>query len=412
MRAWPWPILAVALGVRLLVLVAAGAYHPFGDAIDYDALARSLVDHGHYGPSQFAALGSPSAFRPPGYPYLLAAIYGTFGKSYLVARVAGAVLGTISVLLVWQIVRRLFDERLARWSAGVAAVAPSLAWVGSGLLAENLFVPLVLAAVLAVVAYRAAPSWRWALAGGALLGVAALTRSNGIILVIPLLFGVWQAARRPRHGLVFVLGLAAALAPWTIRNAVVLDTFAPLGTQTGITMAGVFNEGATSSAYYGVWRPPQKIRALRRFAGQPGTTEAQLDTRFRTTALRFAADHPGYTAKVTLHHVGQMLELRDTRIVGSNSQREEGMPSGAARRISRGGFLLLLALAAGGAVAARRRLWSLRLAWFWAVPLLLVIGVAPFCGGARYRVPADPFLCVLAAAALVTLRGRIAARRA
>lgn len=403
-----WAILALALVVRVALLALTPHYVPFGDPQDYDSLARSLVDHGQYTASQFAAIGSPTAIRPPAYPYFLAAVYEVFGKSWLAGRIAGAVLGTVGVLLVWELARRLAGRRIARWAALAAALAPSLAWLSTGLLAENLYVPLLLGAVVLVLRHRDGPAWRWPLLAGLVVGASALTRSNGIVAVVPLLLGVWAVRRQWRDAALLVAAVVVVLVPWTIRNAVELHTFAPLGTQAGITMAGVYNQAATDSAYYGVWRPPNKIARLRHLVNQPGLDEARMDRKLRDFAVRFAKGHPSYVLHVTYHHLQQLFELRDVRIVGSNSQREQGIPTGIARKSSRGGTLLLLALALLGAfTAAARRLWTRRLLWLWATPVLVLAGLAPFVGGQRYRLFVDPFLCVLAGAAVMTAGDRL-----
>jgi hypothetical protein len=134
-------ILAAAFAARALVVLATPNYVPFGDPADYDRIARSLATVGTYPPSIYADPAGPAALRPPGYPYVLAGLYEVFGVRWEVARAAGVLLGTLSVGFLWGIVRRLFGVRLAAWSAAVAALLPSLVWIGGGLTAETLFIP-------------------------------------------------------------------------------------------------------------------------------------------------------------------------------------------------------------------------------------------------------------------------------
>ena len=144
--AGPWAILGVALALRVVVVVATPGYAPFGDPADYDRIGRFLEYFGTYPPTTYADPLGPAALRPPAYPYFLAGIYEVVGVRWTVVRLIAALLGTLGVWLLWDLVRRLFDARLATWTAGVAAVLPSLVWVGGGLTAESLFIPLSLAA--------------------------------------------------------------------------------------------------------------------------------------------------------------------------------------------------------------------------------------------------------------------------
>jgi hypothetical protein len=77
---------------------------------------------------------------------------------------------------------------------GLAAVYPPLVVSASGLLSEPLFVALELGSVAAVLAFRESGRWRWIAAAGVLAGLAILTRTNGVVLLLPLALAAW---RRP-----------------------------------------------------------------------------------------------------------------------------------------------------------------------------------------------------------------------
>jgi len=122
--------------------------------------------------------------------------------------------------------------------------------------------------------------------------------------------------------------------------------------------------------------------------------EAEIDARLCSLALDYAAGHPGHVARALAHNAVRLVELEgwDREAIGA---RETGVGP-VWSDVGRFAFWLLALLAAGGAALARRRV-----PWFvWAVPLLLVLGVLPATASARYRSPVDPFLIVLAGAAL------------
>lgn len=407
--AWPWAILAVALALRVVVVLATPGYLPFGDPADYDRIGRFLEYFGTYPPTTFADPAGPAALRPPGYPYFLAAVYEVVGVRWTVVRLIAALLGTVGVLLLWDVVRRLWDVRLAIWTAAVAAVLPSLVWVGGGLTAESLFVPLVLGAVWAVVRHRdAGGSALWVLAAGLLLGVAVLTRSNGGILLLPLLVAAWVPRRRWTDPVVLLLGTVVALTPWTVRNAEAFGAFAPLGTQSGFTIAGAYNSNAdTGGKYYAAWQLPMDVPALKPLFGRPDLNEAQVDAELRDRGIAFAKDHPGFVVGATGVHALQLFHLWPDIDLGSgNSFRETGVPESLWGEYT-AAFWVFLALVVAGIVLLVRRHERPGPLWLWAIPVLIVLSVVPLLGPPRYRIPADPFLAILAGVALTALRDRL-----
>lgn len=240
-------ISGLALVIRVL-WVAATHYTPAGDAVDYDRIAGSIADGHGYGPTVIAAPGTASAYRPPGYPYLLALVYKLSGNSWTAGRLLGAVLGALAVFALMMLADWLRDRPTAVAAGLIAAVYPPLLDSSAGaLLSEALFVPAMLGTLLAAVAYRRSERrLAWAVAAGVLCGVAALTRGNGILLLIPLALALWMAPGAARRGRVVALTgavvvLVLVLAPWTVRNFDALHGFVPISTELGPTAAAVYD---------------------------------------------------------------------------------------------------------------------------------------------------------------------------
>src|SRR4051794_41462649 len=114
-------ILAVALIARLAVILATPDFHPIFDAAHYDRLGASIAD-GHGYPGQFVP-PTPSAFRPPLYPFALAAVH-LLGGGWTAERVLGALLGVLTVLLVAVVAERLWSRRVALVAAAITAGLP------------------------------------------------------------------------------------------------------------------------------------------------------------------------------------------------------------------------------------------------------------------------------------------------
>lgn len=100
-------ILVLAAATRMALIVATPHFALFGDPADYERWAASLAS-GHGFPStSIASPGTPSAFRPPGYPLALAGVYELVGVHPLAGRVLGAALGVLTVGLQAMLGRRL-----------------------------------------------------------------------------------------------------------------------------------------------------------------------------------------------------------------------------------------------------------------------------------------------------------------
>jgi len=238
-------ILAVALAARVAVVLLSPDYRPLFDAADYVRHAVSIGSGHGFPDSVLTSAQSPSAFRPPSYPYLLGGIYAVFGEVDTAGRLAGALLGVLAVWLVYLIARHVWQDQTALVAAAVAAVFPGLVLLNQALISEPLFVVAELAAVLFALRARAAGGdLRWAALAGLSCGLAALTRSNGIFLVIPIAFGVW--ALRPRFSrralaapAVAVAAGLLAVAPWAMRNTLVFDRLTGFNLQSGFALAGM-----------------------------------------------------------------------------------------------------------------------------------------------------------------------------
>ncbi|MDQ3936192.1 MAG: glycosyltransferase family 39 protein, partial [Actinomycetota bacterium] len=195
-------LLALALVVRVVVVVATPDYELQADPQDYERHAISLADDGRY-PPPARDIDGASAYRPPAYPFFLAAVYkATPGNSRTVARLAQAVLGTLTVGLLGLVAWQLLGARVALVAMGIGAVYPSMWMLGSAFLSEVLLTPLVLGAVAAALHWRRDPRLRWIVLAGVLAGLCTLTRQNAALMLVPLLLAALPArgARRSARG--------------------------------------------------------------------------------------------------------------------------------------------------------------------------------------------------------------------
>lgn len=227
-------IFLLALAARLAAVTWAGwSAVEFGDGPAYLLAAREIVRTGHYPIST-----ERFYFRAPGYPAFLAAV--TLGRPdrIPVVKAANTVLGALSALLLAAFSARLFRRRGLVIATGLAAALhPGLVWLCSDVESEPLFLFLLLAAGFCLSGAMDRPSSNLALAAGSLAALAALTRPSALVLV-PFLASPLVDRRHPLRARAHIaasalLGFGLALAPWTIRNAVVFHEFVAVNDAAG-----------------------------------------------------------------------------------------------------------------------------------------------------------------------------------
>jgi 4-amino-4-deoxy-L-arabinose transferase-like glycosyltransferase len=398
-------VLLLAAVARAVVILATPHYVPVNDAADYDHYAVSLATSHTY---PVSGVGGPTAFRPPGFPVLLALVYklvgvGSASARWEAGRIEEAVLGVIAVALIFFIGRRLWGRGVGLLAAAIAAIYPPLLLAGSSLMSEPLYIVLTLAAVLAALAHRQSPRrLRFAVLAGVLAGLVTLTRDNGIFFALPLMFLVWSA--RPRRAwqslrapLALLVAMVIVLVPWATRNTIVFHQFVPLGTETGYALSGTYNDLARNNPKYSaLWQPvlgpTLKLHANRRL------NEADISNRLVTQSIDFVRAHPSYPFEVAFWSLVRLLNLQGPGLEHAVAG-VWGYP-GWLSVVSVYAFWLvaLLAIVATIKRAGRGAPWA-----FWACPLALIAPNLLFLGLTRYRVPADPYVLLLAALGVFAL---------
>ncbi len=411
-------VLVLAAAVRVGVILATPHYVPLNDAADYDHAAVSLAVHGSYPAS---GVGGPSALRPPGFPVLLALVDKVVGTGsaqtrWESGRVMQAILGVVIVWLIFAIGRRIWGRQVGLTAAALAAVYPPLLLAGSSLMTEPLYIALTLGAVLAGLQQRGARHGvRWAALAGVLAGLAAITRGNGIFFVLPLAFLVWnERPRRARSAMrapvVLIAATLCAIAPWAIRNTLVFHQFVPLGTETGYALSGTYNDAARDDhTNPALWRPLLQP-TLRLHAEHPRWNEADISNQLVSQSIDFMSAHPGYPFVVAYWSFVRLLNLEGP-----------GLEHAVAGIWSYPGWLAEVSVYAFWLVGLLALIAILRRAtpgapWaFWACPVALAVPNLLFLGLTRYRVPADPYVLLLAAGSVLSvlppLRRRLGAER-
>jgi 4-amino-4-deoxy-L-arabinose transferase-like glycosyltransferase len=418
-------ILIVAFGLRLAEVQGTNSsYRPINDAGSYLTLASYIAHTGDYSLSRKPGSGAggtegPSAYFAPGYPYFLAAVDVLDGHEVRRdgaihgARIAQAVLGTITVALIGLVALELFGATAGLIAMALAAIYPVGIELSDVIVAENLLTPLVLAAVYAGLrvrrAARPAATYGWVAGAGVLAGLSTLTHENAALIVLPLLAAVWGKPTRSLAGpALLVAATALTIVPWTIRNEIVMHRFIPISDETGVTLVGTYNPASAANRpvpykwriFYGI--PGE--RALIRQAS--GLTEPQIGDRLQSQALHYIGNHPFSPLAVAYHNTLKLFELEGSSAWRA-SAKAMSLPFGTART-GVTSFWILCALALAGAFT---RLVRTAPKWIWWVPVLLGVSVVLVnVETPRFRAPVDPFLILLATAGLATAAGWVTRR--
>lgn len=256
-------VLLLALGLRLL-LWAQPLHQPANDEVEYIAVARDLLAG-----RGWAFYEGYRWLRAPLYPLFLAGSLWLAGGDLHRAALPNIALSVANVYLACRLARALVGVRAAPLAALITAVLWTNVTFASLYMAETLFTFLFQAGLLCLLRAADERGTRderrgargWAAGAGALLGLAALTRS-AILMFLPLAALWLLSVRRPSlrdqkedfperasppwpprvaRSLAFLVAAGLTIAPWTMRNALAYGE--PILVETGLSYnLWAFNE--------------------------------------------------------------------------------------------------------------------------------------------------------------------------
>lgn len=403
------PIGALGLVLRAVYLFALARHvHGAGDWYFYHWQA-GLIASGHGFVDPWILLGThhyrASAIHPPLYPLLLSGLYELGGHSALAQRSLGLVLGTITLVLVALLGRRVGGPRVGLVAALLYAIYPLMIAVDGDLMSETLYGPLIASMLLASFAVLDRPSVRRALVLGALIGLASLTRSEGLLFVVFLALPVAWRARPSWRGrgtlaLATLVAFALVLAPWVIRNQNAFGRFVLVSTNDATVLAGA----NCNSAYHGVNLGGWDFTCV---APRTTTNEAAQAAIWRRQGLDYARHHISRLPLVMAVRFARVWDLWQPR------RQARDFAEGRLVGVEEAGVLVyyvLIGLAIPGLYALRRRRDSVLLVLLAPAVVVSVSAVLGY-GIPRLRHAFEISLLVLAAAGLVAVQERLGARR-
>lgn len=381
-------ILLLGLALRIIWAFVSPRFDPViranpfhGDASGYHLLAVNLWrgdgfswDGGH-----------PTAYRMPGYPFFLWALYTLTYFNLAAIRFIQAVLGALTILPVI-LVGKAADGRFVGILAGFAtAIHPMLIYMSSWIYSETLFILLFWIGIYSLVRYLETKGFLHLIISGIGLGIACLVRQE----IFPFLFFLailgclfrWKREWVIR-ALTVQLIVIILVIPWIIRNGIVFKSFTPLTTSLG-------------SNFYAGNNPESDGGSAWTYPIQSGS-ELQSDRILFHESIDWMRSNP-ITA----------LSLIPKKIIRFFSPIEfetRENPLGKTKLLVNGIYFIILMLACYGGYFIRKNLAAqiILAAILWYLLIAII-----YYGGTRIALPVSPGLMIFGAAGVCNLVGRL-----
>jgi 4-amino-4-deoxy-L-arabinose transferase-like glycosyltransferase len=406
------------------------------DAFEYISLAESLRTDGAF------ALGdppAPTAYREPGYPAFLAAVFAMSGGVSL----AGVIIAQWLLLTacVWafsSLLRRFApdDARWATWLPAALALSPILGQYAGLFLTELPQAALLLVALLLTVEALERADTRWAAIAGAVWAALVVTRFTWLFLPFIVAAWIWLKHGRKRIALLIAALPAAAVLVWCLRNGLALGKFTftsraghtsyVRAIKTGLpeaVRASYYRAAILGSAFEKRRDPSFDYQAVSGWADYEryhdgrqaaGASDEAIDTELGREAMKLALAHPARYAVDGAVEVWKLMTPLafsgpTTHTFITRADRSPFWPYALVLAALRLWTLLKIVLLAWGAAAAWKRGWAGQLA---ALAVLYQAAIYSFFESLpRFAIPIQPLILLLICGACYDAYQRTHARR-
>ncbi len=420
-------IFLLALALRLAVVLSTTDL-PIGldDMFQYDMLARSIVAGDGYRwyaqedlgliqqyvrmepPPDYDPRGVLTSFRPPLYPAFLALVYavvGTGPRRFLAARLVQALLGAGLVPLTGLLGQRMgLTKRAAVVGATIVAIYPLLVIYPLALATENLYIPLLLFSLWAVLRAGERGRARDYAFAGFVLGFTALTRSVATLFVPLAALWTWAVSRPRRaglrNGILLALCFLAVTLPWSVRNTLLHGEFHFIESSLGYDLYQGYHPQSSGTFN---WRISFDLLAM--------LDDGERHRQGMEAFWSFVRANPGRVPYLMIRKLGYFWGLDKRALVYFYANDYFGHWSAgrlaATLLVLCGPFILVAPAGLAGLALARPRreigLTALLVTYYVGIHMLIL-------AEDRFHVPLIPVLALLAATVLVERPWRQARR--
>lgn len=382
------------------------------DMYEYDQVARAVLDgKGYTRPWAFTDDRGetvvelrPTMFRPPVYTLSLTFAHAMSNGNALGSRILLSAIGATTALLVFLVGRRVFSHKVGFLAGLVAAIYPFM-WIPDGLLLpESLYSMLIVYLTFRLYVLREAISTKNVILAGLTGGLIALTRSEGMALVVlPIAFiwlscSRWSRRTRTWTSLAVVTIAAVVYSPWAWHTWSTFGTLAPSST-VGTMLAGTSNRVAFyDQVYIGSWfygglhSDRDALYKIR----DPRENEKTVDDMYASIGADYLRNHMEQLPTVIAARELRAWDLWDPYVT-ARIEQEWGRPMWATYLGLVFYYPALILATYGG--------WRFRHSWrnllpFYFIGAFFALFSAMTFGTVRYRTWVEPVIVLLATATL------------
>jgi hypothetical protein len=386
-------VVAFGFLLRLRYALSLGAVTG-GDAqwYSYGGLALS-EGQGFVHPGRFHFWGDTtvSYFKPPLWQGMLAIPSWLLPDDPVLAqRLFACLIGSATVLVIGLTVRKLAGPIAGIFAAALAAVYPNLVVLDGLLLVESIYGLTIAAILLATYRLLENPSVLSAAVLGILFGLAALQRTDSLVLLLILFFPLLWKMRGSDVGplkiaVMSVLCTLFIVVPWSIYATSSSTTLVPIATNARESLV---NDNC-SETWFGPNAGYWSNSCIESPPGEKG--------------LRFAVRHAESFPRLALQRIGRTFDFYEP----AQNARLAALIDGRSPDLTLLGrfvWWMSLPLAIFGAMQCRRlKIWL----WPLLCPVFLSIGLSVISHGeTRFRVAAEIGIIMLAGIGMARIGSR------
>ena len=415
-------IMVAALIIRLLFLLVAGIFFSqssMDQDYEYGVIARSIVDgRGFQVPNlvtdstgklvQDTQTYRLTANQLPFYPVLLAVFYSLSSQhvAFMWIRLIQIIASIGTVLLIYLITKKMFNETTARIAGWIAVFYPIFIITCVRICPETLLTFFMTLLIYQILRFREQCSTKGAIITGLLLGITLLN-SNVIVPAIPFI-GIWlwmtqtqKTGSLKRLGIIMAVMLVV-ISPWLIRNYVSLGEFPMMKSSSGLNFWLGNNARATGTFYLPSGEMMDSIIPAE-FHQMFASSEMAQDKWLRKDAMEYLLRDPGHFIKMIGIKTWYYIWFPPNNLVSREVlffKKFFALPYG-----------LVLITGILGLILG----WKRNTSMMSLLLILLSTGVILYAvfivGHLRYRMPFEPFLIIPAAWFLNDYRDRFKANK-
>lgn len=315
-------VLLGGLAVRALVFFH-GIYdrpRPSSDWRKFEILGERLAHEHRYYDFTTSSGVELRAYRAPGLPLLLAMAHGVLPDRWVPHATMTAI--SLGCLMAAFWLTSQCASAASLLLLAYVALSPNVVLLGS---ITNTQLPVLLLVLTVAGFLRMRPGATVTVVLGVAAGLAALFRSEMLVLVpaLLLLHAVRSDSRRGavRNVVLTATCAAAVLLPWTVRNYLVLNRVVLISSNGGSVMysANVIREARLGGGYNGV--SPDFYAANR------SSDEVELDARLRQDALAFVCARPALYLRSVPFRIARFMTMQRWAIEYFASKVSGGFPT-------------------------------------------------------------------------------------